>query len=154
MTTLLSSNVHQGSLLQRRWTRVYVQSAAPQQHPKRSKEAALGGPRPGSKGSKKAAQGGRSRPSFRAGSPEFLSSAEYRKAGVSYRPWLDVDGKTLLHASPRQVSASVHSAVTVARHCLEDAALLELLKSTQDNVVTVYNRHFSNNGNIDMIPHS
>ena len=101
MTTLLSSSVHQGSLLQRRWTRVYVQSAAPQQHPKRSKEAALREARPGSKGSKKAAQGGRSRPSFRAGSPEFLSSAEYRKAGVSCRPWLNIDDIAVLQVHDR-----------------------------------------------------
>ncbi|KAL3139442.1 hypothetical protein ABBQ38_003772 [Trebouxia sp. C0009 RCD-2024] len=64
-----------------------VQSAAPQQHPKRSK-GVPGGPKQGSKGGRKTAKGS-SRPSFRAGSPEFLSSAEYRRAAYAQsQPYL------------------------------------------------------------------
>ena len=57
-----------------------TQAAASQQQPKRSQVGSTGVPIPASRGAKKAAQGGR-KPSFRAGSPEFLSSAEYRRAG-------------------------------------------------------------------------
>ncbi len=57
-----------------------TQAAASQQQPKRSQVGSTGVPMPASRGAKKAAQGGR-KPSFRAGSPEFLSSAEYRRAG-------------------------------------------------------------------------
>ena len=57
-----------------------TQAAASQQQPTRSQVGSTGVPMPASRGAKKAAQAGR-KPSFRAGSPEFLSSAEYRRAG-------------------------------------------------------------------------
>lgn len=68
-----------------------TQAAAAQQQPKRSQVGSTGVPMPASKDAKKAAQGGR-KPSFRAGSPEFLSSAEYRRAGELHilRATLDV----------------------------------------------------------------
>ncbi|DBA68546.1 TPA: hypothetical protein ACH3X2_013610 [Trebouxia sp. C0005] len=65
-----------------------TQAAAAQQQLKRSQVDSTGVPMPASRVAKKAAQGAR-KPSFRAGSPEFLSSAEYRRAAAAQsQPYL------------------------------------------------------------------